>query len=210
MRVFKKFAPDAIKLKMLDALYGGAATALRSKKVSISKIEELVDKGTDLIKLNNALDKAATIPKIGNVEVDDIIHILINEKINIDETLGFIKRSNGGVSWLEVGKLSDASKRALDNGEFLYDVGGSGLEHILHNHVRNPDGNQLLQYGEKYIDEIKVKNLIMISVEKGEKIIKDGDIWHVYEVPNSGGRILSTLVGSNGYIVSIIPQNIIQ
>lgn len=84
------------------------------------------------------------------------------------------------------------------------------MEHILHNHVRNPDGNQLLQYGEKFIDEIEVKNLIMYSVEKGEKIIKDRAIWYVYEVPNSGGRILSTLVGSNGYIVSIKPKNIIQ
>ncbi|KCZ70836.1 hypothetical protein ANME2D_02861 [Candidatus Methanoperedens nitroreducens] len=115
-----------------------------------------------------------------------------------------------GVIWqkgaqLENGKLGSASNSNV----WIEDVGGSGWEHIRHNHVIHPRGNQFLRYGEKYADEAEIQNLIMDSTKNGEKIIKDGDMWYIYEVPNSGGKKLSTLVGSNGYVVTSIPESII-
>ena len=106
------------------------------------------------------------------------------------------------VRWLEEGKLVSGSNSNI----WEYDIGGSGWEHIRNNHVINPSGNQFKEaFGPNYADEAAIQNLILTSINEGEKIIDGKNIWHVYDVPNSEGEKLSTLVGSNGYIVTSYP-----
>lgn len=94
---------------------------------------------------------------------------------DLKKTMNAIERTEDGGSaiiWLENGKLGSAS----NSKEWIKDKGGSGWEHIRHNHVIHPRGNQFLRYGEKYADEAEIQNLIMYSMKNGEKIIKNGDI----------------------------------
>jgi len=86
-------------------------------------------------------------------------------------------------------------------------MGGSGWLPIKHNHVDHPSGNQFEQYGSQYReDEEAIKRLIVEAAQNGDETLINNDIWRVYTVPDSGGRLLHILVGDNGYIVTTMPM----
>ncbi len=53
---YLKYADESVKLGALDAVYDGAASALKNKGVLTSRIDELVGKGIDLLRHNEAVD----------------------------------------------------------------------------------------------------------------------------------------------------------
>ena len=138
--------------------------------------------------------------KYGDEILPDLITIA-DKNGDLSKTIG-VAKSGSEIRWLEEGKLVSASSSNI----WKYDSGGSGWLHIRNNHVINPSGNQFEDaFGPNYVDEAAIQNLIIDSITSGEKTINGQNIWYVYEVPNSGGKKLSTLVGSNGYIVTSYP-----
>jgi hypothetical protein len=65
--------------------------------------------------------------------------------------------------------------------------------------------NKILTFGTEFADETKIQELILEGVKNGQELIIEDNIWRVYEVPNTGGKQLKTLIGNNGYIVTAFP-----
>jgi len=88
----------------------------------------------------------------------------------------------------------------------FYDEGGSGWNHIVHNHVNvpsdTPSGNQFCQsFGLEYWKQEKIKSLIMEGARAGVEVRKN--VYHYVE-PTSG-KTLRLFIADNGYIVTAHP-----
>jgi hypothetical protein len=75
---------------------------------------------------------------------------------------------------------------------------------------KNGRTNEFKRYGDSYENPERVQRLIMEAIENGNPRViprSDGrdDLFYVYEVPNSGGEMVSVLVGNNGFTVTAIP-----
>jgi hypothetical protein len=157
--------------------------------------------------LDELFEGAATrlVEKYGDNILQDLIVVAENNG-DLRKTLGVVKAtSDGSVMWLEEGRLVSAK----DATTWVEDVGGSGWIHMRNNRVINPNGNQFLRYGSKYADEEEIKALILEAARYGDKFVNSKGIWCKYEVPESGGKYLHVLVGSNGYLVTTIPGDTI-
>lgn len=135
----------------------------------------------------------------------------INEKwhtLYVDVDVGIIE---SGFCWDERESIKDykigdyvmvnGCRNDLTGVWDLYDVGGSGWVHIMHNHVNNPSGNQFLSFGPEYEETEKIKDLIMETAKYGVKIT--GNVYHYVE--QHSGKTLRLIIGSNGYIVTAHP-----
>jgi len=54
--IIKTFPSESVRISALDEIYEGAASALKGKGVSAARIDELVDKGINLLRHNKAID----------------------------------------------------------------------------------------------------------------------------------------------------------
>ena len=144
-----KSIPDH-SIRLLDEIYDGAASALKGKGVSTSRIDELVDAGIDLKKHDEGLDiyKSAGI-KVGK-NTGDMAEIIAGEKI--------VK----------------ATYKAKDGYTILPNVklnGGSGGEF---DHVVLKDGKVVAIYEVKTGENVAADALKQINKAMGK--INDGSI----------------------------------
>lgn len=73
--------------------------------------------------------------------------------------------------------------------------------------MRDPNGNQFIQYGKEYTGSEAAKRLVFNALNNGERVLIDGDIFYVYQEPGSE-RYISVLVGENGYTVTVKPTKV--
>jgi len=189
-KVVKNSAKHVLKYPEKGAELGknmakyGALDAMPNEGVKVTLINLYwKDAGTQFIK--------------EGVVVDDLIYVA--KKGSLEKTLQVVKWSDGLVVWLEEGRLVSGK---VD--PWVKDVGGSGWEHIRHNHCidTKPGGSDYEgKFGPEYADENKVRELISNGAKYGQKV--DTDIYHYVE-PQSG-KTLELIIGNNGYIVTAYP-----
>jgi len=175
----------------------------------LKRIDEFVESGTmdqaDVRRLTEMLEQRGSDPLIDDsIDADDLLSE-VNKNGDLRETIAISKSEDGTVNWLEEGRLAPETRRS---DEYIVDEGGAGWEHIKHNRIDNPDGNQFLRYGDKFESKQEVKDLLFETLDNGESVRIDGSQWYRYEVPNSGGKHLSVLVGDNGFTVTAIPTKV--
>lgn len=129
--------------------------------------------------------------KKGDITADDLLKVAENNG-DLGKTLGVVKRSDGSISWLEEG-LTEAEAKVLGKRP-------SGWKHILEEHE-----DDFIKYGIS--GENEIKELIYISVKDGSPQtipieVGGGTVYILYVTSD---KPITTIVGSNGYIVTSYP-----
>ncbi|MBN1432880.1 MAG: hypothetical protein JW931_08930 [Methanomicrobiaceae archaeon] len=134
---------------------------------------------------------------------DDILEDIVKSNGDLSKTINAVRRADGMAAWLEEGRLVSGK-----TDPWVRDIGGSGWIHIRHNHIITEESgkveNQFAnRFGSLYLNEEMIKELIMDGAKYGQKV-NDNGVYH-YVVPETDGKILELIIGSNGFIVTAHP-----